>query len=529
VTTGGGRDLSFRAISRSALILMGGAAGVQVLGVVRELFVAAEVGISQQYDALLIALVLPTTLAGVLASGTATAMVPAYLEARDNRSREDAQRLAGVISVWVGIGGLSVWLALEIFAPVAIAIGGPGLSLAARAMAIAYLQVLAPLAFVSALSGILYGLCQAEERFAAIAWSGLAASATTLATLLVLWPWLQLGALAVGSLVGPIVGLAVLLAATMRASIAPRPALWTSRDEMAAFARHTAPLTLSGAILQINVFGDRAIASLLAPGAVSALRYGDVLVRTPISAISPAWGAALYPALVRSALDIGAGLGSATERSIRLVLALFIPVATFTAAVAPVAVAVVYARGAFGALDVAQTAPVVAAFAPLIVVLMCAPSLSGALNARRRGDVLLAAGVLNVILNISLDVVLGIPLGAAGVALSSSITGIAVLVFFGWRLSRSERAFTFAPIWRTLRLATIATLPVAIPIAALVWSGLVPSGTLVGLVALLVFGVVGMLGYAIVALALGLDEAREIRQLGIEWNARRRRKPGASR
>ena len=50
-------------------------------------------------------------------------------------------------------------------------------------------------------------------------------------------------------------------------------------------AQHAAPLTFGFAILQINVIGDRAIASLIGPGAISTLRYADVLVRTPIGAL----------------------------------------------------------------------------------------------------------------------------------------------------------------------------------------------------------------------------------------------------
>ena len=529
VSAGGGPGLSFRAIGRSAAILTGAAAGVQLLGVVREVFVAAQVGLSPEYDALLVALILPTTLAGVLTAGTVTAMVPAYLEVRDNRSRDEARRLAGAIGFWVGLGGLLVWLSLEVFGSVAIAISGPGLGPATRDTAITYLHLVAPVAFVSAVSGILYGVCQAEERFAAIAWSGFAGSAMTLAATLLLWHSLQLGALALANVLGPIIGAVVLLVSVVRASIVPRLTLWTSREELTAFARHAAPLTLSSAILQVNGIADRAIASLIAPGAVSALRYADVLVRTPIGAISPAWGTALYPSLVRVAQEAGSGLSSATERSIRYVLALFVPVATLTIAVAPVAVAVGYGRGAFGPLDVVRTAKAVAAFAPLIVILMCYPPLTGALNARRRGGVLLAAGLMNVCLNLILDVALGVWLGAAGVALSSSLTAILVLAFFSWRLSRSEEAFTLAPIFRTLLLSTLASLPVAVPIAVLSWSGIVPSGALVGLAALLVFGVVGILGYLIGAVWLDLDEARALRQLGVEWLARRRSAEGASR
>jgi putative peptidoglycan lipid II flippase len=501
-------------VGRSALILTGSTVVVQVLAIAREVFVAAKAGISSELDAVLIALVLPITLSGVLTQGTVTALVPAYLTARNARGADAARRFAGLVLVWVGLGGLALSVALELLAGVAVAITGPGLSLAGHESAVFYLRLLAPLTFVATVSGIFYGVCQAEERFADIAWSTIAGAATLLASVLLLWDALGLGALVIGNLLGAIVTVGVLLASTVRGAVVPRLALRPSGPEVGAFLRHAIPLTISGAILQINVVADRAIASLLAPGAVSALRYGDVLVRTPISAISPAWGSALYPALVRSANSgVESGFGATTARATRYVLVVFVPIAALTAAVAPIATAVAFERGAFGALDVDRAARMVAAFAPLIVMLMINPVLVGALNARQRGRVLLAGGMLNVVLNIALDVAFGVWLGVAGVALSSSVTVTIVRIFFARRLAQAEQGFRLRSLARTAAVATLASLPPAIFAAALAWSGLVPPGILPGLLFLIVVGTLGLLAYAAIAAWLGLAEARMLMQL----------------
>lgn len=507
--------LSLRAVGRSAMILTGSTAAIQVLSIARELFVAAKAGISSDLDALLIALVLPITLSGVLTTGTVTALVPAYLTARHARGADAARRFAGLVLVWVGVGGLVLFVALELLAGVAVTITGPGLSPAGHESAVLYLRLLAPLAFVAAVSGILYGVCQAEERFAGIAWSTIAGAVTLFASVVLLWDALGLGALAVGNLLGPVVAVGVLLVTSMRAEAVPKLAIRPSGPELGAFLRHAFPLTISGAILQINVIGDRAIASLLAPGAVSALRYGDVLVRTPISAITSAWSSALYPALVGSARSgVGSGIGAATARATRYVLAVFVPIAALTAAVAPIAAAVAFERGAFGVLDVDRTARVVAAFAPMIVILMIQPVLVGALNARQRGRLLLAGGMLNVVLNIALDVAFGVCFGVAGVALASSVTTTIVLIFFARRLARAEEGLELRSLARTGAVATLASLPPAILAAALAWGGVVPPGILPGLLFLIAVGALGLLAYAAIAAWIGLAEARILLQLG---------------
>ena len=111
---GSGQGISLASVGRSAAILAGATAAVQVLGIVQWLFLAARVGISADFDALLIGLVLPATLGSVLTAGVSTALVPAYLEARATRSIGDARRLAGTVLTWMTMAGILVFVLLEV-------------------------------------------------------------------------------------------------------------------------------------------------------------------------------------------------------------------------------------------------------------------------------------------------------------------------------------------------------------------------------------------------------------------------------
>ena len=369
----------------------------------------------------------------------------------------------------------------------------------------------------------LLAVCQVEQRFLTISVAGFAGAAASLATMLLLWDQLGLRAFAVGSLTGPLLTLAVLVGDLLRASLFPLLVLRPG-GRLGPFARHAAPLTAGAAILQLNIVADRAVASLLGPGAVSVLRYADVLVRVPIGAIGPAWGAAVSPALVRSTLSrVAASLALDTQRALRYVAAVFVPVAMLTAAVAPLVVKLAYGRGAFTADALNATAWAVVAFAPLLLLLMTCRSLVGAHNARRRGEVLLAGATLNVALNFALDVVLGIFLGVAGVALRRRISSALVLAFLAWRLALTEAGFTVSPIIRTMGLAALASAPVTIAAALLCWSGVIPSEVLVGIVVLVGIGVVGPIGYLLAAIWLGMEELalwRTLRRPGSFTGAR---------
>jgi putative peptidoglycan lipid II flippase len=518
--------VSFASVGRSALILTGATAAVQLLGIVRELFLAAQVGISTEFDAVLVGLVLPMTLSSVLTAGVSTALVPAYIEARASHGPAAARRLAGTVLTWMALAGLGVTLLLELLAPGTVIFTGPGLDVASRAIAVDYLRLVAPITTVAAVSGILYAVCQAEEQFGSIAWSILAGPASTLVVMLALWDRLGLGAFVLGTLVGPFVSLAILVPSMARRKLAPRPSLRAPGLRLGALAGHAFPLTVSSAILQLNAIFDRAVASLIAPGAVSALRYGDTLVRVPTGAISPAWGAAIYPALVRSTYDRDrSGLADAAVRALQYVIVAFVPIAALTLAVAPVAVSTAYGRGAFTSTDLNLTALVVAGFAPLVLLMTFSQTLTGSLNARRSGKILLASGIINVIVNCSLDLVLGFSLGVAGIALSSSVTAIVVSVFKAAQLGRRERAPIFRPLGRYVAITLVASAPGVIVVGFLSWTGTFPAGFFQGLVTLTVFGTVGLAMYVVVATRLGLSEPRILAEQ-VVGRLRRRPTPG---
>jgi putative peptidoglycan lipid II flippase len=497
--------VSFRGIARSTLILTGGTALAQVLTFGRELFIAAQVGLSARLDALLIALVLPSALVSVLTSGAAAALVPAYLERRHLGGRLDARRFAGTIMVGLGSAGLVLWAAITLLAGGIVAVAGPGLAPEAQAAAVGYLRLVAPLAFILSLSATLSGVCQAEERFSVIAASNLAAPAVMLASTLLLWPVLELGAVAVGMLLGYLAVLAVLLWGTLLASATPVPALRRD-EEIRRFVRHAAPLMGSSLLLQLGTIGDRAVASFLGPGAVSALRYAEALARAPLAAIGPAWGAAVYPALVRSAIGgRESSLASSVERGLRYSIGIVLPLAGLVAAVAPLAVAVAYERGEFSAEAARTTALGVAGFAPLLLLLIVQPLLVGGMNARRRGGLMLLGGLINVITNLSLDVVLGFWLGVAGIALASSASLGITLLYLAWCLKQGD-GLELAPIGGTLLRAMVAAAPGSIVVALLAWNRLLPTDGVAGLLALGVVGVLGMAAYLAIARSLRLVE-----------------------
>jgi putative peptidoglycan lipid II flippase len=502
-------SLSPSSVGRSSFIVGAGFAGAQAVGLVRELWLAGHIGLSGDLDALLVAIGLTTLAAGLITGGASGALVPLYLEARTRHGMDDARRLSGSVIAWLGVGGLLISVLIAGIAPLLIGVSGPGLSADNHERAIAYLRFLTPVMFVTVITTMMKVVCQAEERFGSIALATIAGPAATVVTMLALWEPLRINALVVGSIVGAVASLGVYLGATARVGAVPIFRI-TSDPRLRGLFRHAFPVTISGGILEFRGIVDRAVATLLGPGSVSALRYAMVLV-TPFTQIGPAWSSVIYPRLVH--LTLGGpegGLATWSERTLRAVVAVFVPVAVLSAAVAPVAVFFAYGRGAFQLDDLRLTAETLAAYAPLIVTTMMLPVLVGSLNARRRGGTLLVGGAINVVLNVVLDVSLGLLFGAPGIALATSIAEILVIATFIRSITRTSDRFEVRPFARTIGLAFLAIAPLALMIGALSWNGVGTGNTLTAFLALGAFGLIGVLGYVVAAWALGISTIRDL-------------------
>ncbi|HEX5015817.1 MAG TPA: lipid II flippase MurJ [Candidatus Limnocylindrales bacterium] len=468
----GPADFSLRRIGRAAGILAAAAFAGQVVTVVRELFVAAEVGAGAPLDAVIVATTAPVVIAGILSSGVRIALVPAHIETESRRGEAVARGLLGALLTWILLIAAAGTVLLILVPEPAVALAGPGLAPDARVDAIGYARVLAPLLFFGTLQHVMSAVCQIHDRFAPIASAMILGPAVSLVGTLALWPSLGLGALPASLLIGQAVAAIGLVLIAAGAGMLPRPGLSLERAAAGGFLRHAGPLTAGAAVLQLNVVSDRAVASLLGPGAISALRYGQFIVVEPLGALTLGWSTVVYPAIVRRAMTGADELGESLGRAARAALGLATPAAVWMAAVAPLVVELVYLRGAFDSTDLSITAAVVVGLSPMILFAVIQPVLTGAHNARRRAMLLAAVAFANAGLNVILDVLLGAWLGVGGIALATSATVLILLLFLATRIS--EPGFSLAETLRYGLRALIGSLVAVAP--SLVIARSLPEG-----------------------------------------------------
>jgi len=330
----------------------------RVLGLIRDLFIAAFLGSGPVAEAFLIAFSLPNMFRRFFAEGAFNmAFVPMFskkVEA-DDGAREFAtdalSGLAGILIVFTLLAQVAMpWMVL------AMASGFQGD--ARFDLAVYFGRVAFPYILFISLAALLSGVLNSMGRFAAAAAAPVLLNIIFISAMAIAYfAGLDVGtALAWSVPIAGIAQLGLLWLAASRAGmrlIPRRPKLTPELKRLAVIA---APAALAGGVLQINLLVGRQVASFF-DGAIAWLNYADRLYQLPLGLVGVAIGVVLLPDLSKR-LQAGDAKGGqdAFNRATEFSLALTLPAAVALVAIPLPLVSVLFERGAFTQSDSASTA-----------------------------------------------------------------------------------------------------------------------------------------------------------------------------
>lgn len=336
----------------------------RVLGLVRDIMIAAFIGPGPVMDAFVAAFRLPNLFRRFFAEGAFNAaFVPMFskrFEADEDPLGFARDAMNGLAFVLLVLTGLAL-----VFMPALVwATAGGFVGDARFDMTVDFGRILFPYILFISLAALFSGALNATGRFAA------AAAAPVLLNIL------ACSAMALGALMGgeviywliwciPLAGiaqLALVWIAAERAGLRVRPARPRLCPEMRQLVRLAIPAALSGGVLQINLLVGQWVASGF-PSAVSWLYNADRLYQLPLGVVAIAIGIVLLPDLSRR-LKAGddAGGRMAYSRATELSLALTLPCAVALVVIPLPLVSVLFERGATTAQDSAAMALAVAVY-----------------------------------------------------------------------------------------------------------------------------------------------------------------------
>ncbi|MEM8659448.1 MAG: murein biosynthesis integral membrane protein MurJ [Pseudomonadota bacterium] len=447
----------------------------RVLGLIRDVVIAAFVGASANADAFFVAFKIPNFLRRLFAEGAfSQAFVPVLADYKRDGSIEAVKALVDRVAGVLG-GSLLLITSLAIIgAPLVAALFAPGFldqpykyELTSQMIRITF-----PYLLLISMTGFCGAILNSYGRFAVPAFTPVFLNLSLIFAATVAAPWFQepVLALAWGVFFAGVIQLLFQIPSLYRLELLPRPIWDTAHPGVKRIVKLMVPALFGVSVSQINLLLDTVIASFLPTGSVSWLYYSDRLAELPLGVFGIAIATVILPNLsAHRSAEREAQFSLTLDWAMRSVLLIGVPAAVALIVLAEPILTTLFQYGALTPEDVKMASLSLQAYAFGLVAFMLVKVLAPGYYARKDTATPVKIGIIAMVSNMALNVLFVLPLlyiwnvGHMGLALATSVAAFlnAGLLLRG--LLR-DGVYRFHPGWRgyTLRLlsATIAMLAV---------------------------------------------------------------------
>lgn len=457
-----------RSMAHHALIVAGAMALTRILGLVREIIIAARFGTGETYDAYIAAFRLPDLLFVIVMSGAfGTAFIPVFggFLARDRA--DAAWRLANTLLTWTVVILLAVAQLVLLFAePLIAGLIAPELPPEGRELAVDLTRLLLLSPLLLGLGAAAKGMLEAHDSFTFPAVAPIVYNLGIILGAVALAPAIGIYGLAAGVIVGAAGHVGVQFAALIRRGFVFRFSLSRQTEGLREVVRLLGPRLLNQVVGQSNLIVMTNVASRLGEGSISALFYAQHLAMLPHGIVALSLSTVLFPRLARHA-ELGESdqFRDVLQRALRSLLFLVIPAVLVLALFRTSIVQVVLQYGAFSARSTGLVAGAMAFFTVGLLARALIEPVTRAFFALHDTRTPLVVTTVSALANVALSWPLAQAFGVAGLALSLSLTSTLRMVLLVAVLSRRVDGLLIglgAPVTR-MALA-------AVPLGLLAWA-----------------------------------------------------------
>ena len=450
-------------------------------GFFRDVALGAVLGAGMLADAFYIAFRLPNHFRTIFGEGAFNAAyVPSYSRVLESEGQAAAKSFSSQIFTLLLASQVLLLALAWMFTPQLIELLAPGFDADPEKMrlAITMTQITFPYLLFITLVTLHSGTLNANGRFAAAAFAPVLLNLVMLAFLGIAFLFPDAGiAASYGITVSGVAQLALLMVAARRAGVLEgleRPRLDFNVKQ---FFSALGPAVIGSAGVQIALFADTIIGSMLPTGGISSIYYADRIYQLPIGVIGIAAGTVLLPEMSRrrAAGDHGAAF-HAQNRTMALTLALGAPFFVAFLAIPGLIMSGVFERGRFTAEAAAASAAVLAAYGVGTLAIVLIRSAVASFQARGDTRTPMLVALFAVAINVALKIVLFRPYGAVGLA---TATAVGAWINFGLLCMLAIRQGSMRPD-ATLAKVAVAVAAAAAFLLAVAIFGDAPTGRLAG-------------------------------------------------
>lgn len=418
----------------AAMVTVGGCTTlVKLAAAAKEMAVAYQFGTSDELDAFLIALLLPAFAVTLIGGSLNGALIPTYIQVREQEGQPAAQRLLSSVMV-VSIGFLVVLsIILALTASYFLPLMASGFS--AEKMAVTqslYYGLLATLV-LSGVATTWGAILNAQNRFALAAVAPVATSIATMFAVIVMAKYWGSYALVVGIVGGALLEAGVVGWGLRRAGVSLVPRWCGTSPAIKQVLQQYAPMVAAAFLMSGTGVVGQSMAAMLGPGDVSALSYGNKITSLILGIVALTVSSAVMPHFSRMvARAEWPGLRHTLLTYSRWLLIGTLPVTVALIYYSEPVVALVFQRGAFSAEDTRLVGQIQAMYllqVPLYVVSMLFARLISALKEIKW---FMWGNAINLSMYIVLTYVLMQRFGVVGIALATSLMYLISCGFLWW-------------------------------------------------------------------------------------------------
>ncbi|MCM2132206.1 murein biosynthesis integral membrane protein MurJ [Larsenimonas rhizosphaerae] len=446
----------------------------RVLGLVRDVTIAALFGAGGGADAFFIAFRIPNFLRRLFAEGAFNqAFVPVLSEYATTRSREETRSLLNATAGSLGLVLLAITVVAIVAAPWLVWVFAPGFKDDGHgklAMTADMLRLTFPYLMLISLTAFSGSILNSWNRFAVPAFTPVLLNISMIGAAFLLSPHLSVPimALAWGVLIAGIAQLMFQVPFLLRLGLLPVPKPDFRHPGVRRVLRLMGPALFGVSVSQINLLLDTVLASLLAAGSVSWLYYSDRLVELPLGVFGIAIATVILPALSRQhASRDPEHFSKMLDWGLRAVLLIGLPATLALLLLAEPLLIALFHYGAMTDHDVVMAARSLRAYSLGLLAFMLIKVLAPGFYARQDTKTPVKIGVVAMIANMVFNLALIMPLAHAGLALATAMSAYLNAFLLGRGLTR-RGVLNFQPGWGRFALQLAAGC--AVMTAVLLWA-----------------------------------------------------------
>ncbi|WP_100332446.1 murein biosynthesis integral membrane protein MurJ [Bacillus xiapuensis] len=399
---------------------------VKLSGFLRESIIAREFGASDYTDGYLLAFSFITLVIAMISGGFNNVFLPLYVKNRKEAPEQTERNANGIMNATVLLFiGISVcgWLLSPWFVPLIYGDMTP----AAEETAVAITRFFFLFMSVIALNGILDSYLQGRRVFVPSQISKLSATLMGAVFALLFSEQWGINSLAYGFIFGTILGVGIQLFFLLRKGYRWAPTLRVNEDFRRAFLVLLVPSLLNSVVGQVNMFVNKAFASDTIPGAVTYLNNASLITSIPHTIYGTTIAVIIFT-LLSEQVDQPKKFQDTFFMGMQISLLTLAPIAAGLFLVGQEAIAFIFERGKFTAVDTYNTYLALMFYLPIIVAQGLQYIVSKSMYARGKTKIIFRISVTTIALNAVLNWLFVGPFGYPGLALTSSFVSLYYLI-----------------------------------------------------------------------------------------------------